>query len=422
MGAHTELSRTGAVPDANLLRATKSGDRTASPTARPRPHSASDEYSRLPLTLGQLDKLLGAIYQGCLETLPWSTALTDLRSVLGANWVTLILRPASDKLNALIVNSGPEGPFMEKGKFVTHTAFMLDPFSGLPPDRIATVDEVVGPTEWQNSEFYKQFVEPYDIRYMIGADLFTADGSECRLRICRPQSAGHFSESDKGICQQLLPHFKRAIELHSRLDRIESERSLYATTVDRMFLGTVVFDETGAILRINHAAEEILKENDGLSISGGLLQANYAQENRHLQTLIRRALADNRTSAPGIGQVMSVTRPSARAKLGIAVRSIPISEWSEGRHRPAVTVFIRDPEQKSMASRDVIQELFELTPAEASLALLLADGMTLDEAADQLDIRKNTARAHLRSIFAKTGVTRQTSLVRLLLGSVTPLE
>jgi DNA-binding CsgD family transcriptional regulator len=85
-------------------------------------------------------------------------------------------------------------------------------------------------------------------------------------------------------------------------------------------------------------------------------------------------------------------------------------------------VFIRDPEQKSVASRDVIQQLFELTPAEASLALLLADGMTLDEAADQLDIRKNTARAHLRSIFAKTGVTRQTSLVRLLLGSVTPLD
>ena len=83
-------------------------------------------------------------------------------------------------------------------------------------------------------------------------------------------------------------------------------------------------------------------------------------------------------------------------------------------------VFLRDPEHKSQASPDVIQSLFELTPAEASLALLLADGMTLEEAADDLNIRKNTARAHLRSIFSKTGVTRQTALVRLLLGSITP--
>ena len=36
-------------------------------------------------------------------------------------------------------------------------------------------------------------------------------------------------------------------------------------------------------------------------------------------------------------------------------------------------------------------------------------------------VRRNTARTHLRSIFCKTGVTRQTMLVRLLLNSVLTL-
>jgi DNA-binding CsgD family transcriptional regulator len=36
-------------------------------------------------------------------------------------------------------------------------------------------------------------------------------------------------------------------------------------------------------------------------------------------------------------------------------------------------------------------------------------------------VRKNTARAHLRSIFSKTGVTRQTTLIRLVLSSVAQL-
>ena len=83
-----------------------------------------------------------------------------------------------------------------------------------------------------------------------------------------------------------------------------------------------------------------------------------------------------------------------------------------------MAVFIRDPERKSQASSELLRQLFGFTPAEATLALLLANGLTLDEAADELHIRKNTIRAHLRSIFTKTGVTRQTTLVRLLLSSV----
>ena len=46
----------------------------------------------------------------------------------------------------------------------------------------------------------------------------------------------------------------------------------------------------------------------------------------------------------------------------------------------------------------------------------------LEEAAEALNIRRNTARAHLRSIFSKTGVRRQTELVRIMLNSVAALS
>ncbi|MCM2321131.1 MAG: LuxR C-terminal-related transcriptional regulator, partial [Pseudomonas sp.] len=45
-------------------------------------------------------------------------------------------------------------------------------------------------------------------------------------------------------------------------------------------------------------------------------------------------------------------------------------------------------------------------------------GLSLEEAAEVLNIRRNTARAHLRAIFSKTGVRRQTELVRIMLNSV----
>ena len=68
-----------------------------------------------------------------------------------------------------------------------------------------------------------------------------------------------------------------------------------------------------------------------------------------------------------------------------------------------------------------LAKLFGLTPAEASFAVLLGDGLTLDEAAAEQGIARNTARAHLRSIFAKTGVSRQTMLVRLIVTSLAQL-
>ena len=69
----------------------------------------------------------------------------------------------------------------------------------------------------------------------------------------------------------------------------------------------------------------------------------------------------------------------------------------------------------------MITRLFGLTPTEASLAMLLANGLTLDEASDELGVSRNTARTHLRAVFSKTGVSRQTGLVSLILRSVAPL-
>lgn len=67
------------------------------------------------------------------------------------------------------------------------------------------------------------------------------------------------------------------------------------------------------------------------------------------------------------------------------------------------------------------RQVFGFTPSEAALAMELANGLSLEDAAQSLGIRRNTARAHLRAIFSKTGVRRQTELVRLILNSVVTL-
>jgi DNA-binding CsgD family transcriptional regulator/PAS domain-containing protein len=343
-----------------------------------------------------------------------------LRRLMDANWTTLILRSASADQPALLVRAGAEGPEVYNSAYTHYEFFSMDPFVGLPAERVVTIDEM-GDTSWMAGEFYKSFLEPNDIRFIMGADLATEGGANCRLRITRPLSTGDFSAQDKALAQSLLPHLKRAVTLHSRMEIIETERQLYSTTMDRMLVGMIVFDEKGTVMRTNRVAETLLEAKDGIRIAQNELHADFPAEDRELQRLISVALGAPATT-PGVPEAMSLTRRSGGASLSVLVRPVPPGEWSEDSHRPTAVAFIRDPDQKSQFSLEMVRNLFGLTTAEATLALLLARGLTLDEAAVELKIRKNTIRAHLRSIFAKTGVRRQTTLVHLLLSSVASMS
>jgi DNA-binding CsgD family transcriptional regulator len=382
-----------------------------------RRRSESSPYDSVSLSLAEFSELVAAIYEGPLEVVPWKSALDLLRRHLRASYVTLMLRPPSADREALMVNSAGDLPITREAEYNKHY-YALDPFVNLPQDRVVTVNELIGDANWRESEFYQQFLKPLDILHALGADIRTEDGLECRLRVARSHRERPFSEHDKALCTVVLPHLKRAVRLHSQLELMDSERRLYAGTVDRMLVGTVTLDETGAVLKSNPVADEMLREGDGLRIVNGALRADAAVENRELQRLVRQALSGETGGMPAVVDAISITRKSARGKLGVLVRSLPRTGWSKGKRRPSVALFIRDAERKSEASREMVRRLFDLTPAEASLALALANGLTLDEAADGLHIRKNTARAHLRAIFSKIGVTRQTTLVRVLLSSV----
>jgi DNA-binding CsgD family transcriptional regulator/PAS domain-containing protein len=370
--------------------------------------------------LAPLDRLIGAIYEGAMESPPWQAALQLMRDSLQAAHVTLMLRPPSSENAGVMINTGT---VTKQGieSYETHF-FSMDPFVRLAEGEVVTAEELIG-KQWLQSTVYQEYLRPLGVRHLLGADIYTKEGIECRLRITRSHEAQPFSSEDKALIRFLLPHLKRSIQLHARLDFLECERQLFAGTVNRMLLGIISFSQNGTLLETNQEARRILSEKDGIWLAGNNLSVEVTQEGRELQRMVRQALSGTvADKGPGVVEAMSVTRPSGRAKLGVLVRQIPLGTWSESRQRPAVAVFLRDPESSSaQPSHELVRRLFGLTRMEAALALLLAEGLTLDEAAEKMDVRRNTARTHLRSIFCKTGVTRQTMLVRLLLNSVITL-
>jgi DNA-binding CsgD family transcriptional regulator len=63
---------------------------------------------------------------------------------------------------------------------------------------------------------------------------------------------------------------------------------------------------------------------------------------------------------------------------------------------------------------ELVQSLFDLTPAEARVARSLAAGETVETIASARGVSQNTIRAHVRGVLEKTGCNRQVDIVALL--------
>lgn len=374
------------------------------------------------LELAEYEQLIGNMYDAAMDTCCMTASLQRIRTVFQANFVTLILRVADEPFLSPMMVAGD----VELGEGgVNHYAYYAKStlFDKLATDQVFTIDDLMSEGEWLGSSFYLLYCEPYGCHQMLGVDISMPEGGVLRLRINRTREQATFGEAERALCAMLIPHLRRALHMHSLLDRSASLGSLYSQTISRLAVATIVLDESGHVLQLNPVAKDILDSNDGLKLVGGRLEATYPSDNRELTRLVRNAFTKARQGEGG-GQgaeAMSVSRPSGQVNLGVVVELIPSQELLEGKGKPTVMVYVRDAVGKSLVSTVVTSQLYHLTPAETALALELANGLSLEEASEMLNIRRNTARAHLRSIFSKTGVRRQTELVRIMLNSVVAL-
>lgn len=378
----------------------------------------------------EYDALLADIYQGPLEDPPWRSFLPRLCQEVGAFAVSLVLRPPAEDDEGLILNyqrqENEDGLSLEladpsdwPSSAYKERFFALDPFVNLPPDRVVSLDELLSEEKLLASEYYRRYLEPAGVFHILGADTLEADGLLARLRACRGRQEPPFGPRERTLFTRVVPHLRRAITLHARLNRIESERDLYAGAIDRLAVGALVLNEAGQVVSHNAVAAELLSEQDGLSLANERLHFSQHEQRDEFRELFSEVLRQTTGGAPQLAAAMRIPRPSGRPDLGLVLKPAPASEWSEGPRRLAV--FISDPQRQVATSRQIIRRLFDFTNAEAALAMLLAQGLSVTETADALSVSPHTARAQLKSIFSKTGVSRQAELVRLIVKSVANL-
>jgi DNA-binding CsgD family transcriptional regulator len=109
---------------------------------------------------------------------------------------------------------------------------------------------------------------------------------------------------------------------------------------------------------------------------------------------------------------------TAGLSLGLLIRAIPVAGWYQSDSSPSIIIYMGDLQRQRHAPEHAVAQLFGLTPSEALVATLLANGYSLAEAAEKLQLTENSVRTYSKKIYAKTGVKRQAELVCLVLKSV----
>lgn len=366
---------------------------------------------------GRMNELLLALSRGPVAQPPWEEFLRMLGDALGADYVTLILRAPREGDAGVVINSVVLSPKLFSDD--SDNYFALDPFINLPEGEVFTIDEFLAAEDYYASDYYQHYIKELGLAHLMGADLGDDLGNSARLRFARLAGRENFSADDRSLCKTLLPHIQQTIRLHARIVRVESERSLFASAVDKMAVAAFILDQSARIRHSNKAAQKLLEERHWLSEKEGQLRLLSTSDNKAFRSCLDDVMQAHLRAEPSF---IKALRLSGRGQaFGMLLRPLPLVAAPNGSRNPSVAIFISDPSAPRQTPAAVLVELFGFTPAEARLALELANGHTLVEACEHLHISRNTGKSQLSAVFSKTGVARQTQLVQLISRSVAPM-
>lgn len=259
-------------------------------------------------------------------------------------------------------------------------------------------------------DFYQGYARKYDMAHcMMRGTSPAATQMRYVMMVTTSRRKGLLDETQMQVFNILSVHAEKALGMHMRLNASAGQFQSALALLDRQHCGIVLLDGQGRILEINDAAAGL--DGDGFRIADRRLLATSPSQQGELDHLLLSALeprADGRPRGP-----LALKR--AKDKRPLIVNAMPLSRHVDRlalplRSLPEIAVLVMDPDSMPAACDWRVFTLFGLTAAEARVASILGAGASPDMAAAELQLSIETVRGHLKRIFAKLDISRQSEL------------
>lgn len=425
-------------------------------TTRPTAHQQSDttqtphaspatENKTLPLTATYLHQWLLLLQHSLLdEQHPFDLFLNALNqnmhgaAVIAADLYNpaAMIRPLYDK-RAL-----PE--FIRLDKHLADT-WHDNPFLQARPEPgdILVLNELMPYRDWNDNSFCR-LIRHYGARNAIMLCFRGGEGSLCGLFFYLLNQQTHvrkikthkipgqkikaqeikaqkIKQQNKRFLARLYPHLEAAMALATRQWRHSFTTRALEEATDHLNIAALVLDGNGTLIKYNQTAAEILNRHEVFTSRQQLVFQNSGQQREFTQA-VQNAIAWRREpiGAKPVAVMRCATRHGHHLSVMVQAITPPSMRITySAAVYPHVMVYINDPQKgRPTLQQRFISRLFQLSPQEAKLTILLTEGHNIDAAATAMKITRATARTYLRHIYEKVGVNRRDELIKRVLQSV----
>ncbi len=264
---------------------------------------------------------------------------------------------------------------------------------------------VVSVEERARSAIYNEFYRPLNMSHHAGIR-FDFAGEEWFCAASRSESKGEIDGLEADAFTQLAGTAIRAASLAARLHETRASGMLEGLATTET--AAVILNREGHVSAVTSAAERVFGADFG--VRDRLLWSANAED---ATALARLALATRRNETQ-LHQKTLLIRGRGRTHPVLLTASPVLGAGLDEMPGARMLLVLSDLGRRDTARVSELCELFDLTPAEAEVAALIAQGLEVSDIAARRNVAASTIRVQMKTIFRKMGVNRQVDLVQIL--------
>lgn len=382
--------------------------------------TAQDADAPQTLTPEAFDAIVGEIYRAAVGVTGWQQALDQVAAALNAWNVHLMGLDLSTGV-MLFSHEGGSPPPQGTLDYIKEW-HRVDPRADLvlsnPPGRWYHCHEHFDEDFVASSPFYRDFLIPYGMRYSSGARFDLPDGVCVVFSASRGVGKQPYNDAERVVLQRLGEHVRQAFALRVAVGAVHNTALAGHMVLRRLQYPVFVLDRQGAIVFRNEAAERLVSRG-AVYVEGGRLRLRGKHEDAAFAAASKSAMVGAECS-PGSRPAQSRQR-LVRCHEGfdgsalIHLAAIPPAQAMGAFGSSAVTIAtIFQARQCIRIDPFAVSQAYGLTPAEARVAVGIAENKTVKGLARQYHVEISTLRTQLHRVFEKIGVQRQSELAQVL--------
>jgi len=377
---------------------------------------------------GNVLRIASQFYDAATGTITWPQALVSLERLFRMQGAILERHDLANGCIGEYESSGlPDQGLSDWTSHFSRICPRLKHVAGQQGGTVSVDYDFIGESEIGRNELYQDFLRPYGLRYFLTSNLRRDTRYHTTLALQRSIDQGHASDHEMELMKLLTPHLQRALSIREMIARGGQKIASYESTLDALTVGIIVLSDKGIVEFINAAADSVLSaqnhfrlEGRRLSFTDDLAQKKYTEclsgLTRGIQSVARAVTTRSLPSAKGSRKAPALSEDFLKLKF---VPIPPQTRFASALCRndalqSRLMVVVSNPKRSSLPESELLQQFYDLTPAQAKLALAIAEGQDLRSYSNRQGITFNTARTHMAGLRQRLDARNQVDVVRII--------